>query len=53
MEVVNHIITEEEWERIEKDAHARLEAAQKEALEKEKEEAADEEEKSSEIYKPK
>ena len=37
MEVVNHIITEEEWERIEKDAHARLEAAQKEALEKEKE----------------
>ena len=35
MEVVNHIITEEEWERIEKDAYARLEAAQKEALEKE------------------
>lgn len=36
MEVVNHIITEEEWERIEKDAYARLKAAQKEALEKEK-----------------
>ena len=36
MEVVNHIITEEEWERIEKDAYARLEAAQKAALEKQK-----------------